>query len=122
MPAETPRRTTIALVEDDQSLLSALTFALEADGYDILAHTNAGSVLAAPQVFDCLVVDLKLPDVDGLTLLSRLRERGVLSPAILITTHPDQRCRATCAALGVEIVEKPLMDGELRQRIEQLTS
>jgi FixJ family two-component response regulator len=123
MPAPDPtHRATIALVEDDPSLLAALSFALEADGYDVLAYTRAAPMLAASLTFDCMVVDFRLPDIDGLSLIARLRDRGVLSPAILITTHPDQRCRESSAALGVEIIEKPLMDSQLRRRIERLTS
>lgn len=123
MSASPPaHRATIALIEDDASLLSALSFALEADGYDVQAYTSAAPMLANTPLFDCMVVDLKLPDMDGLELIRKLRDRGVLSPAILVTTHPDQRCRETSLAVGAEIVEKPLIDGELRRRIEVLTS
>ncbi len=75
-------------------------------------------MLDAPPPADCLVVDLKLPDLDGLALIARLRDVGVTTPAILITTTPDERCRKTAAAAGVAIVEKPLLDGTLRRAIE----
>ena len=72
----------------------------------------------APVDADCLVVDLRLPEMDGLTLIGRLRERGVGVAAIIITTHPDERVKAACRAAGVAIVEKPLIGGELRRRID----
>jgi two-component system response regulator FixJ len=108
----------ITIVEDDRSLLGALAFALEADGYHVTTYNEARRILADPPSADCLVVDLKLPDLDGLTLISQLRERGVTTPAILITTRPDERCRTAAARAGVLIVEKPLLDSQLRWAIE----
>lgn len=116
----TPRSPTIAIVEDDTSLLGALTFALEADGFEVLGHSAGMSFLAAPRPVDCMIVDMRLPDTDGLTLISRLREKGVWAPAILVTTNPDARIRRTAESLGVQIVEKPLISGELRRRIDEL--
>ena len=113
------QRPTIVLVEDDRSLLNALVFALEADGFNVNAYTSAKPVLASPVIADCMVIDLKLPDLDGLTLVARLREMGSVSPAILITTNPDGRSRKAAAVAGVEIVEKPLITGELRTRIDE---
>ena len=113
------RPTRITLVEDDVSLLGALTFALEADGYAVAPYAAARPLLEDPPDADCLVVDLKLPDKDGLSLISRLRSLGPQPPAILITTNPDDRLRRAAAAAHVAIVEKPLMGGELRRRIAQ---
>jgi DNA-binding response OmpR family regulator len=114
-PASSAR---ILLVEDDVSLLNALGFALEADGYRVMPFTTAADAMALTGQVDCLVVDRKLPDMDGLALIASLRRRGVLAPAILITSNPDDACRRAAAHAGVLIVEKPLVDGELRQRIE----
>ena len=115
-PASRPIR--ITLVEDDASLLSALTFALEADGYAVAPYAAARPLLENPPASDCLVIDLKLPDMDGLTLIARLRALGHQAPAILITTNPDARLHRAAAAAQVAIVEKPLMGAELRHRIE----
>ena len=95
-------------------------FALEADGFVVLAYPRAGPLLSAPVHADCMVVDMRLPDMNGLTLISRLREKGVWAPAILTTTNPDERIRRQAEAIGVEIVEKPLITGELRGRIDEL--
>jgi two-component system response regulator FixJ len=108
------------LVEDDPSLLSALTFALEADGFVVHGHGRGQTAVDASQTdrADCLVVDLKLPDMDGLALVAMLRHQGVVAPAIVITTAPDERRRREAAKAGVQIVEKPLLDGELRRHID----
>ena len=117
MPELASRPTRITLVEDDASLLGALTFALEADGYAVAPYAAARSLLENPPESDCLVIDLRLPDMDGLSLINRLRALGPQPPAILITTNPDDRLRRAASAAHVAIVEKPLMGGELRRRI-----
>jgi len=119
-PVTARARPTVVLVEDDISLLGAMTFALQADGFQVLAYTDGRDLLSAPlrPSVSCLVIDLKLPGVDGLELIQRLRDRGETAPAILITTDPDERRRREAAAAGVPIVEKPLLDGELRRHID----
>jgi FixJ family two-component response regulator len=114
------RRKTIILVEDDASLLSAMVFALQTDGYDVLAYADGADLLTAPPRSEtgCFVIDLRLPGLDGLSLIERLRRRGDTAPAILITTNPEPRHRKAAAEAGVRIVEKPLLDSELRGCIE----
>ena len=112
-----PSRPRVTIVEDDVSLLNALAFALEADGYAVSAYTAGAALLAHPPAADCLVVDLKLPDMNGLSLIEALRAIGPQPTAILITTNPDDRLRRAAAKASVEIVEKPLIGGELRRQI-----
>lgn len=111
----------VLIVEDDRSLLRALTFALGTEGFEIHPYADGQSLLAESDILaDCLVIDQKLPGVDGLSLLAKLREREVAAPAILITSNPDRLCRQRARAAGVPIVEKPLLDGALRWEIEQV--
>lgn len=121
MPHPHRGRPSVLIVEDDHSLLSALTFALDAEGFDVRPYHDGESLLAETRAtdVDCLVVDLKLPRMDGLSLLATLRARNVRAPAILITSHPNRRCESEARAAGVEIVEKPLVDGALGQAIER---
>jgi CheY-like chemotaxis protein len=119
MSSTAQARPRITVVEDDVSLLNALAFALEADGFAVAAYTAAAPLLARPPSADCMVVDLRLPDMDGLSLIAALRALGPQPRAILITTNPDARLRLAAAKVGVEIVEKPLIGGELRQRIAE---
>ncbi len=117
---EQPKHPSILIVEDDAPLLASLVFALETDGFTVFPFGTAGPLLSAPIHVDCMVIDLRLPDLDGLTVVSRLRERRVWAPAILMTTNPDRRTRLAAEASGVPIVEKPLITGELLGRINQL--
>lgn len=115
-----PRRPSILIVEDDVSLLAALVFALETEGLMVYPFSRGGPLLSSPVHADCMVIDLRLPDMDGLALISRLREKGVWTPAILMTTNPDRRTRLLAESQGVQIVEKPLITGELLACIDQL--
>jgi two-component system, LuxR family, response regulator FixJ len=115
------RRTTpfrIVVVEDDAPLLGALAFALEAEGWEVSSFSQPTEALVGVVQADCLLVDYGLPQIDGLTLISNLRQRGVAAPAILITARPDDRLRQRAGEAGVAIVEKPLMAGELKRQIE----
>jgi FixJ family two-component response regulator len=99
-------------VEDDRSLLAAMTFAFEADGYRVRRYADAGELLLEPPstlAADCLIIDYRMPKMDGLSLLAALRRRAIAAPAILITSQPDERCRRRALAAEAEIVEKPLV-------------
>jgi FixJ family two-component response regulator len=105
------------VVDDDSALLSALEFALQAEGYRVRGCADAAAAMQVPaEQVACLVIDYKLPDIDGMDLAQRLRGAGVTAPMILITSNPDARCRARAARAGAVIVEKPLLgDGLLRE-------
>ena len=65
----------------------------------------------------CLVVDYKLPDMNGLDLIVELRRRKIELPAILITTHPSASVRDRAARACVRLIEKPLLNDMLFQGI-----
>jgi len=108
----------ITIVEGDTSLLRALEFACDAEGWRVAAFDSPIALLEQPPATDCLLVDHKLPGVDGLALILQLRQRGLTAPAILIASGLDERKRRAAAESDVVIVEKPLVGGELRGRIE----
>jgi FixJ family two-component response regulator len=105
----------VSIVEDDVDLLDAIRFSLIAEGYSVRAHETAKAMLDDPELdaTSCFVVDQKLPDSDGIDVITELRRRGLAGSAIMITTNPDSRARAACRALGVPIVEKPLLGESL---------
>ena len=111
----------LILVDDDNAVLSALKFAFEVEGFDVRAYADGESLLSAPGIpgRGCLVLDYKLPGLNGLQLLRRLRRRGVTLPAVLITT-PEPLVVAEAAAADVPIVEKPLMTSALLDTVRGL--
>ncbi|HEY3800891.1 MAG TPA: response regulator [Caulobacteraceae bacterium] len=107
----------IVIVEDDRAVRAALAFALEAEGWRVSAFADPAVALARAAPAACLVVDFHLPGIDGLELIAAWGLREPRPPAVLITASPNASCRARAAAAGVVIVEKPLVNSELVQRV-----
>lgn len=114
----------VFVIEDDPAVLSGIVFALEADGFSVRAFARAGDAAKASdlQGVACLIVDQRLPDEPGLAMLQRLRTAGSTVPAVLITSDPPGQVRRGAAALGVPIVEKPLIGEALFDCVRDLVS
>lgn len=114
-------RPVVVIVDDDVALRSALTFALEIEGFAVDARASGEELLDRPLPGDhgCLVIDERLPGIGGLAALKILRERQVSTPALLITTNPNPMLRRAAKAAGVPIVEKPLVCDALVQSIRE---
>ncbi|MGE4372014.1 MAG: response regulator transcription factor [Xanthobacter sp.] len=108
----------VHVVDDDSAVCNALKFTFELDGFDVKTYASSGEVLAAelPR-HGCMVVDYNLPDINGLDLLRTLDQRNVHLPAFLITTSPSHTIRNRATALGVEIIEKPLLSNQLADAV-----
>jgi FixJ family two-component response regulator len=112
----------ILLVDDDPAIRSSLTFALGLEGFEVEAF-ESGEALAerGAQPDDaCLVLDYRLPGLDGLALLILLRSRGVSLPAVIITSNPNRTVREGAAKAGADLIEKPLLCDALSRRIGAL--
>jgi two-component system, LuxR family, response regulator FixJ len=110
---------TILMIDDDPAVRNSLKFALEVEGFAVRAYPTGAELLSGADLPDsgCLVVDYKLPEMNGLDLLSELRRRNIDLPAILITTHPNPAVRDRAALAGVPLIEKPLLNDTLYQGI-----
>ena len=114
----------ILIIDDDCALCSALKFALELEHYIVRTYASAAAVLgdtAMPSPC-CLVIDYRLPGMNGLELLMRLRARGITAPAILITTSPGGAVREAAERTGTRIIEKPLLTNALSEAISRAIS
>jgi two-component system, LuxR family, response regulator FixJ len=114
-------RPTIYVVDDDTGVLNSLRFLLETDGFDVHTFRSGTALLSATLAagIDCFVVDYKLSDINGIDLIGRLRSRGVVAPAILITGYPDPNISARAASAGVKhVLNKPLLDESLIKHIQ----
>jgi FixJ family two-component response regulator len=110
---------TIYVVDDDAGVLGSLRFLLETDGFAVKTFRSGMALLnaAAPDDIDCLVIDYKMPDINGIDLVGRLRQHHVAAPVILITGYPDENIFVRAAAAGVEhVLQKPLLgDGLVKE-------
>lgn len=114
----------ILLVDDDPSVRSSIAFALEVEGFAVETFTSAEDVLEQGNACDsaCIVIDQRLPGMDGLTLLSRLRAGGVVAPAIIITSNPSRQLQQRVKEGGAWLIEKPLLRDSLTTEIRRLTA
>jgi two-component system response regulator FixJ len=110
----------VYVVDDDPDVLGSLRFLLETDGFDVRTFRSGAAMLRAlgPAGVDCFVIDYKMPDMNGVDLASRLRNRDIAAPVILITGYPDENISARAEAAGVHhVLRKPLLDDSLLAHI-----
>lgn len=114
-----PAGRTVLIVDDDPAVLNSLQFCLEIEGFLVRTYTSGSDLLNDQNVpqSGCLVIDYRLPSMNGLDLLSELRRRKIMLPAILVTTHPSMAVRAQTAAAGAVLIEKPLLNEALFEGI-----
>jgi FixJ family two-component response regulator len=117
------RSPVVIVVDDDAAVRNALKFSLELEGYAVRTYSDGLQLLNAPQLPPgaCLVMDYKLPGLDGLEAIARVRERYAGLPAILITTHPSAKVVRRAREANVPIVEKPLLEDALLKEIRAAT-
>jgi two-component system, OmpR family, response regulator ChvI len=113
---------TIALVDDDRNILTSISIALQAEGYATRLYTDGETALKAlvDNPPDLGVFDIKMPKMDGLELLRRLREKSDM-PVIFLTSKDDEIDEALGLALGADdYVAKPFSQRLLLARIKAI--
>lgn len=100
----------IHVVEDDEDIRASLLELLEEGGYAVRGYTRAEELLARSNAIEpgCIVSDVRMPGMDGLTLLRRLRADGSTIPLMLITAHGDVSMAVAAMKAGaIDFLEKP---------------
>lgn len=116
---------TVYIVDDDAAVRDALGLLLGLRGHRTAFFADAASFLDAYRSDwrGCLLIDLRMPGTDGLTLQRRLQETGCRVPVIIITGHGDvASTREAFRANAVDFLEKPLDEERLMQAIEEAFS
>ncbi len=112
----------IALVDDDRNILTSVTMALEAEGFEVRAYADGEQAWQALRNdgVDLAVLDIKMPRMDGMELLQRLRARTVL-PVIFLTTKVAERDEELGLNMGADdYIKKPFSQRLLIARIRAL--
>jgi len=120
-PAEPPRKT-IALVDDDRNILTTVSIGLQAEGFATRVYADGEAALKAllENPPDLAVFDIKMPRMDGLQLLEKLRETSSL-PVIFLTSKDEEPDEALGLALGADdYITKPFSQRLLVARIRAI--
>ncbi len=113
---------TIALVDDDRNILTSVSIALQSEGFltRVYADGEAALKALADNPADLCVLDIKMPRMDGLELLRRLRERSAV-PVIFLTSKDDELDEAEGLAAGADdYIAKPFSQRLLIARIRAI--
>src|SRR5687768_5549644 len=112
----------IALVDDDRNILTSVSIALQAEGFVTRVYSDGETALKAliDNPPDLAVLDVKMPRLDGMELLRRLREKSAL-PVIFLTSKDDELDEALGLAMGADdYIAKPFSQRLLIARIRAI--
>jgi DNA-binding response OmpR family regulator len=110
----------ILLVDDEQSIQTLLSYPLRKDGYEVVRAADGREALDrfAEQAFDLVVLDLMLPQLDGLEVCRRLRARSAV-PIIMLTAKSEEIDKVLGLELGADdYITKPFSMREFRSRVK----
>ncbi len=107
---------TVYVIDDDEAMRDSLSFLLESAGFGVTLFETAQSFLDALQglEFGCVVSDVRMPGIDGIELLKRMKSRHSMFPILIMTGHGDVPLAVEAMKLGaVDFLEKPFEDDRL---------
>lgn len=113
---------TIALVDDDRNILTSVSMALEAEGYQVRSYTDGEEALRglAQRPVDLAILDIKMPRMDGMELLQRMR-KTMATPVIFLTSKDDEIDEVVGLRMGADdYITKPFSQRLLIERIRAL--
>jgi FixJ family two-component response regulator len=113
---------TVFVVDDDASMRRGLERLLRSFGYAVEGYASATAFLARPPATDiaCLVLDLRMPGMDGLDLQGRLAARGDDLPVVFVSGHGDVQSSVRAMKAGaLDFLTKPFDESVLRAAIER---
>lgn len=112
----------VHIVDDEEAVRNSLAFLLTTSGFATRVHESATAFLqVAPGIRNgCLITDLRMPDIDGVDLLRRLRAGNAMLPAIVISGHGDVQMAVEAMKNGaLDFIEKPFSDDVMIAAIER---
>lgn len=122
-PSSAPRFTVLA-VDDDPAVLDCYARLLRRCGYRVLTEGDPRQVLADGcdlAAVDLIVLDYRMPGMDGLALLAELRRRACRARCVLVSAYLNDAVRRQAKLLGVDrVLEKPVEAASLRGAISEL--
>ena len=121
---ETNQMATVLVAEDDRAIRSALSTALELEGYVVVAFADGQAALdwlSASNKAELLILDVMMPYLDGLSLCRKLRARGDVTPILMVTARTETPDRVSGLDAGADAyVAKPFDIEELMANVRAL--
>lgn len=111
----------VHLVDDDEAIRRSVGFMLKTSGYHVRAYESGVELLkGAPNLEQgCILLDIRMPGLDGLEVQAALREKGVTLPVIIMTGHGDVSLAVQAMKAGaVDFIEKPFEKAVMLSAIE----
>lgn len=115
----------VHIIDDDDDARESLAFLLSTADVEVHAYESAVAFLKAlPQVTaGCVITDVRMPEIDGMELLRRLRDSGAALPVIVMTGHGDVPLAVEAMKLGaIDFLEKPFDDDALLASVRMALS
>lgn len=112
----------VFVIDDDAAVRDALSVHLDLAGLPVRSFASAREFLAAvdPDQGGCAVIDIRMPDLDGLSLQQEMVRRGLTLPVIIVTGHGDVGAAVTAFRAGaVDFLQKPFDEDMLIERIRE---
>jgi FixJ family two-component response regulator len=113
----------ILIVDDETNVRLNYRITLETEGYEIFEAGSAALALQelVERSFAVAILDLRMPEMDGLELLAKMREVGITVPAIIVTAYSDVPNAVKAMKLGaIDFLQKPLRPEDLRSIVTEI--
>lgn len=113
----------LLVVDDEPNIRLNYRTALETEGYEVNETGTALDALAKlhTQLFDLAILDMRMPELDGLELLAAMRKEGMATPAVIVTAFGDVPNAVRAMKLGaIDFLQKPLRPEELRKVVAEI--
>lgn len=117
-----PTENTVYVVDDDEAVRDSLAALLSAEGFHVVPFESGVSFLTdvSPSSRGCILMDVKMPGLDGLEVQQELSARGISLPVVLMTGHADVPMAVKAMKAGaVDFIEKPYMPQQVISGIRQ---
>ena len=113
----------ILIVDDEPNVRLTYRTTLETEGFQVEEASDAGAALRemGEKEFDLAILDMRMPEVDGLELLERMRELGIQTPVVIITAYGDIPHAVRAMKLGaIDFLQNPLTPEGLRSVVREI--
>ena len=117
-----PSDVAVHVVDDDVAVRKSLAFLLASEGLPVRLHESASAFLQDVSGIEagCIVTDVRMPGIDGIAFIRRLKERGIALPVIVMTGHADVPMAVEAMKEGaVDFLEKPFGDEAFLATVRQ---